>query len=75
MQYAGDTNDQDILSQIDFYCATNSTDYSVNDKTRHVNNAYHDAAQIIQSADGEWQWDDANNTTLPFGTTNLVSGQ
>lgn len=75
MQYNSEANNQDIVSQINFYCATSNTDYSVNDKTRNVNNAYHEAAQIIQSADGEWQWDDTNNTTLPFGTTNLVSGQ
>lgn len=75
MQFNSEANNQDLISQINFYCATSNTDYSVNDKTRNINNAYHEAAQIIQGADGTWEWDDTNNTTLPFGTTNLVSGQ
>lgn len=75
MQFNGHTNSQDIVSQIDFYCATTSEDYAIEDKTRNVNIAYHEAAQIIQSADGTWQWDDSNNTTLPFGVTDIVANQ
>lgn len=75
MQFNSDTSNQDLVSQTNFYCGTTNSDYSVNDKTRNLNIAYHEAAQIIQGADGTWQWDDSNNTTLPFGTTDLTSSQ
>lgn len=75
MQYAQEATSQDLVSQIQFYSATSLTDYPLTDITRNVNIAYHEAAQIIQGADGTWKWDDANNTTLPIGTTDLVLGQ
>lgn len=75
MQYNSDANNQDLISSITFYTAADTTDYPINDRTRNVNQWYHKAAHIMQSADGTWQWDDANNTTLPIGTTDLVSGQ
>lgn len=75
MQYQGESNNQDIISSITFHTDATTTDYSVNDRTRNVNKWYHKAAIIIQTADGTWQWDDTNNTTLPIGTADLVSGQ
>lgn len=53
---------------------TNSTDRKAEFNAR-INRAYDKAATLIMSADGRWQWDDTNYTTLPIGSTNLVSGQ
>lgn len=45
------------------------------DFTARLNRAYDKAATMIMSADGKWQWDDTNYTSIPIGKTNLVSGQ
>lgn len=77
MIFSGDANNQDIVSHTRWLAtgSATSTDYSVNDITRAANIAYHEAVVTIQSADGTWQYDDANNTTLPIATTTLTSGQ
>lgn len=43
--------------------------------TARINRAYDKAVTIISQADGKWQFDDTNYTTLPIGSTDLVSGQ
>lgn len=40
-----------------------------------VNLAFDDFLSIAFGPDGTWQFDDSNQTDLPFITTNLVSGQ
>jgi len=75
MQYSDTSTNQGIIQDITFNCDATLTDYTIEDRTRNVNKWYHKAAVVIQTADGTWQWDDANNTTLPEGTTNIVSGQ
>lgn len=40
-----------------------------------INEAYARYAILALMSDNRWQWDDTNNTDLPIGTTNLVSGQ
>ena len=75
MQYNSEANSQDIVNQTLWYCSASTTDYPINDLTRNANIAYHKAVVNIQSADGTWDYDDTNNTTLPIGTADLVSGQ
>lgn len=40
-----------------------------------MNRSLDKAVSKILSCDGRWQFDDSNNTDLPIGSTNLVSGQ
>lgn len=40
-----------------------------------LNNAYDEVLPLVFAADGRWQWEDFNHTTLPIATTNIVSGQ
>jgi len=75
MQYNSHATGQDIISQISFLTDANLTDYVIADRTRNANVAYHKAVALIQKADGKWQFDDANNTTLPIATTALTTGQ
>ena len=75
MQYSQHPTSQDIISQISFLTDANLTDYVIADRTRNANVAYHKAVALIQKADGKWQFDDANNTTLPIATTTLTTGQ
>ena len=64
----------EILSQIDFFAGTNSTTYTVAQKTINVNNGLDRVAYLIQSADGIWDWEDTNNTDLPIVTTGIIAG-
>lgn len=75
MQFSSHATGQDINTQISFLTDTTTTDFSLNDRTRNANIAYHKFVAVIQQADGKWQFDDANNTTLPIATTTLTSGQ
>jgi hypothetical protein len=75
MQFNGDVNGQDIVTQTRWYCDADANAFSVNDITRNANIAYHMAIVAIQKADGTWQYDDSTNTTLPIATTDLVINQ
>jgi len=54
---------------------TGTTDYAAADILANINEYYNEVVSLILSADGKWEWDDNNQTTLPVSTTNLVSGQ
>jgi len=43
--------------------------------TRRINAAYEELISMIINADGTWQFDDENFTTVPRGTATLVEGQ
>lgn len=54
---------------------TTSTNWTDANILIDINNGLDEVASIIQRADGNWQWEDPNQTDLPIGTTNIVSGQ
>lgn len=64
-----------IVDDIDFLCGTDSTSYPTADKTRNVNRHYNKAVIDIIKTEGRLQWDDANQTTLPEYTFDLVTTQ
>lgn len=66
---------QGLVDDIDFLIGTNSSSYSLANKTRNINNRLDQTVAMIMSADGQWEFDDDNHTDLPVGTTNLVNGQ
>jgi len=41
--------------------------------TRLLNEAQNTVASILMKADGQWQWDDNNNTDFPIATTSLIT--
>ena len=55
----------DIKNDIDFLCGSTSGTYLVADKIRNVNIAYNDVARVVWESDGDWHYDDSNNTDLP----------
>ena len=75
MQFNSHDNNLDIISDIAFWTKADITAYPINDRTRNCNLALDKMAALVMSADGRWEWDDTNNTDLPIGRTNLVSGQ
>ena len=64
-----------LCQETDSICNTDSTNYIIADKVRRANIALGDFADIALAADNRWQFDDSNNTDMPIGTTDLVSGQ
>jgi len=75
MQLNSHPTKQDLISDIGFLTSASLADYSLPDRVRSINHWYHQAAVIMQAASTTWKWDDANNTTLPIGRDDLVSGQ
>lgn len=75
MQLTSHATNQDLTSEIDFLCDTNSTSYPTADKVRRINASLEELVGDIIEADGTWEYDDTNYTTLPRGTGTLVQGQ
>ena len=75
MQYNSHATNQDIVSEINFWCDSDATSYPIADKTRSVNVAYEELIGKIINADGTWQYDDTNYSNLPRGKGTLVEGQ
>ena len=78
MKFSDTTNYSGIIQNIDFLLfgkgTTNNTDYSIQDRTREINNAYDEAVAELFKADPNFKWDDTNNTDFPCATTTLTSG-
>lgn len=68
-------NIADINAEARSWCDADTTSYIAADLLRRVNDAYETVVNWIISADGTWQFDDLNYTTLPIGTQTLVEGQ
>lgn len=79
MVYNETTNRSGIIQQAERYTDLGvgviSADTNLlKDFTVYANEVGDDLWFTIFNSTGAWQWDDSNNTDLPFATTNLVSG-
>lgn len=80
MNYSDTTNKDGIIQTIEELCDLGDT-YISGDSTRlrqftaRINRVSNLVWHIIHKATGNWQYDDNNNTDLPFATTHLVLGQ
>ena len=75
MQFNTHATEQDLVSETRRLCDADSTSYHINDVTRRINAALEELIADIITADGTWQYDDTNHTTLPRGKGTLVEGQ
>lgn len=75
MLFYNATTKQGICQEIDRLCDTADTDYPRLDKTSRVNESMERLVGDIIIADGTFQYDDTNYTTLPRGKGTLVEGQ
>lgn len=78
MQFNGNETGQDLVGDTKFWITgsyNGTTDYGINDITRNSNRWYARAVSLAMRADGRWEFDDSNYTTLPVATTNLNSAQ
>lgn len=48
-----------------FLCGSTSANYSPSNLIRNLNVAYNDVARTIWESDGDWHYDDSNNTDAP----------
>ena len=75
MQITGHATNQDLTSEIDSLCDSDSVSYPLVSKVRRINGALEELIADILLADGNWEWDDTNQTTNPIGTGTLVEAQ
>lgn len=75
MVFSDTTTNQGIVQEADFIASSNPTSFPIADKVRSANRALDKVVSLVLGADGRWQFDDNNQTDLPIGTTNLISGQ
>jgi len=67
-----------LSGDVKFWIAGDSTatvDFTAADILTSINAYYDEVVSLILKADGRWEFDDENFTTLPVATTDLVSGQ
>lgn len=74
MQFSDTSGNTGIVQDIDFHVGSDSNSYSLKDKARNVNAWLDRAVSLILQADGKWEWQDLNESSLPVGTQNLTSG-
>lgn len=76
MIYNGDANEQDLVSLLNDYTGQDNYSYTLNAKTRNMNQANREIWTWIHEAYGGWMYDDSNNTTdFPTATTPLILNQ
>ena len=69
------TYDQ-IKNDTTFWISGDSTvtvDFTAADMLIRHNERLNEVVSIIMEADGRWEWDDSNLTTLPIATTDVVA--
>lgn len=75
MVFSDTLTGQGIVQEIDFLVNTDDVKFPIADKTRIINRWYERTVGRILEADGRWQFDDTNYTTLPIATTDIINGQ
>jgi len=78
MKFNDQTNYQGLVQDSNFLAGLSITDtstYTLKDKTRNGNAWYRKINSWIWEAAGDWEYDDTNWTNLPIATTDLVNNQ
>ena len=75
MVFNGDSENNDICSDIDFWCSTDDTNLPLTEKARLSNLALAKISSRIMRKDRRWKHVSSNATTIPVATMNLVAGQ
>lgn len=75
MEFSDTNKKQGLIQDITFLTGVDTDAFTIEDRTRNINQWYSQVASWIFETDGRWQWDDTNHTDRPMATTGLVSGQ
>jgi hypothetical protein len=62
----------ELVTEARRFVKADSVSYPIAEVNESINRAYDRQVSIIREAQGRWQWDDNNNTTLPRATTGIV---
>ncbi len=75
MVFNGDANDQDLVSDIDFWCSTNNNTYSIEAKVRNFAFGLAKTSSLIMKSDRRWKHVSSNATSIPIATQVFTAGQ
>lgn len=75
MVFNGDTNDQDAVSDIDFWCSTNDNTYPLKSKVRNYYFGLAKTSARIMRMDRTWKHVSDNLTTIPIALKDVAIGQ
>lgn len=75
MVFNGDANDQDLVSDIDFWCSTNNNTYPIADKVRNFVFGLAKTSALIMRSDRRWKHVSSNLATIPIATQAFTAGQ
>lgn len=75
MQYNSHATNQDLCSLADEMAKSNSTSFTIKNKTLYANMGMREIWSWIFEVYGGWHYDDSNNTDLPEATTDLIENQ
>lgn len=74
LKFNSDSDEQDVVTEINDICNSSNTSFSLKSKARRVNGAIDRFYTLAFQADGRWVWDDPSRDTDPIEEINLVSG-
>lgn len=75
MQFQGEANGLDLYSDCLYWAGATAADYPIRDFTRNANFALDRVNALILKADGQWKFDDLNQSGELFDiSNNVVSG-
>lgn len=74
MEFYNSITNYAIAQEMDRICKSNATSYPVRDKAARVNDALDRYLHLAFQADGNWNFDDINETSPPIDTQAIVSG-
>lgn len=64
----------DILLEARELVKASESSYTTTSLTASINRGLERTVALIRQADGRWQWDDTNQTDLPYATTTVNAG-
>jgi hypothetical protein len=74
MVYSDSSGKPGIIEDIDYLIGTNSSSYTIEDKTRNINRKYDEVVSLILQSDATWKWDDTNNGAQPATSITMTGG-
>jgi len=75
MVFNGDADNQDLISDIDFWCSTNGNTYSIEAKVRNFVFGLAKTSALIMKSDRRWKHVSSNVTSIPIATQAFTAGQ
>lgn len=75
MIFNGDSDNQDLVSDIDYWCSTDSVTYPIADKVRNYAFGLAKTSSLIMRSDRRWKHVSSNLTSIPIAEYAFTAGQ